>query len=372
MKIIQTPARFYPYIGGTEQVAFYEASELAKRGHNVKVICANEPAVGSGMIGEVSVQRIPYITKLANTNITLSLAKVLLEGDFDIIHTHLPHPWTADISAIVSKIKNKPLFLTYHNDVTGRGVNKVIAKMYNLTALRFLLNMACKVFITHENYLKNSAFLSPFFHKVVVTPPGVDFDRFRPLKIGDKRFPSVFFLSKLDKFHRYKGLDYLISSIKKVRETIPLTLYVGGDGELAEYYKQLAKDQEVEEAVVFLGGLTDNQVVEYYNICDVFVLPSVSSIQEGFGLVALEAMACKKPVVVTNIVGVAKDIEKENAGIVISPKDVDALADAIKHLLLNEDDRKSMGRRAYDLVHRKYTWEKHADAIEKEYLAIAK
>ena len=372
MKIIQTPPRFYPYIGGTEQVAFHEASELVKRGHSVKVVCANEPVVGSGMIGGVSVQRIPYITKLANTNITLSLAKVLLEEDFDIIHTHLPHPWTADISAIVSKIKDKPLFLTYHNDITGRGVNKVIAKMYNITALRFLLNMACKIFITHKDYLKNSAFLSSFSGKVVVSPPGVDFDRFRPLRIADKKSPSVFFLSKLDKSHRYKGLEYLISSVKKVPETIPLTLYVGGDGELLEYYKQLAKDQGVEEAVVFLGGLTDNQVVEYYNLCDIFVLPSISSIQEGFGLVALEAMACKKPVIVTNIVGAAKDIEKENAGFVVRPKNVGALANAIKYLLFNEDDRKSMGRRAYDLVHREYTWDKHADIIETEYLASAK
>ncbi|MBW2044768.1 MAG: glycosyltransferase, partial [Deltaproteobacteria bacterium] len=70
----------------------------------------------------------------------------------------------------------------------------------------------------------------------------------------------------------------------------------------------------------------NQQVVRYYNLCDIFVLPSVSSTQEGFGLVALEAMACKRPVVITSIVGVSGDVEKENAGIVIEPKNTEVLS----------------------------------------------
>lgn len=370
MKIIQTPARFYPYIGGTEQVAFYEASELAKRGYNVKVVCANEPAVGDSVIQGVSIQRISYIGKIANTNITLSLSEVLLKEDFDIIHTHLPHPWSADISAWVSLVKNKPLFLTYHNDITGRGINKNIASFYNLTALKFLLRKACRIFITHKRYLTISAFLSPFADKVVVSPPGVDTDKFKPLKIDNKVENTVFFLSRLDKFHRYKGLDYLISSVKKVREAMPLTLYVGGNGELAEYYKQMAKDQGVEEAVIFLGGLNNNQVAEYYNLCDIFVLPSISSTQEGFGLVALEAMACKKPVIVTDIVGVAEDIKRYSAGIVIPSKDAGALGKALQYLLANREEAERRGENALALIKKKYSWQKHTDIVEREYLKV--
>jgi len=63
-----------------------------KKGHVVKVICADEPAAGGGIIDGIEVKRIPYIGKVANTNITLSLGSALLKEDFDIIHTHLPHP----------------------------------------------------------------------------------------------------------------------------------------------------------------------------------------------------------------------------------------------------------------------------------------
>jgi len=370
MKIIQTPARFYPYIGGTEQVVFHLSRELVKRGHSVKVICADEPLAGNSVIDRVKVERLPSIRKIANSNITLSLFIKLMKEDFDVIHTHLPHPWSADISAWVSLVKNKPLFLTYHNDITGQGINKNIASFYNLTALKFLLRKACRIFITHKRYFTSSAFLSPFANKVVVSPPGVDTDKFKSLKIDNKAENTVFFLSCLDEFHRYKGLDYLISSIKKVREAMSLTLYVGGDGELAEYYKQIAKNQGVEKAVVFLGGLTENQVVEYYNLCDVFVLPSISSTQEGFGLVALEAMACKKPVIVTDIVGVAEDIKRYSAGIVVPSKDPDALGKALQYLLANRKEAESRGENALELIKKKYTWQKHTDIVEREYLKM--
>jgi len=370
MKVIQTPARFYPCIGGTEQVAFYLSRELVKKGHVVKVICADEPAAGGGIIDGIEVKRIPYIGKVANTNITLSLGSALLKEDFDIIHTHLPHPWSADISAFISLIKNKPLFLTYHNDITGRGVNKITAGLYNLALLRFLLNRACKIFITHKNYLTSSPFLKAFTKKVVVTPPGVDLEKFRPLDIEKSEENIIFFLSKLDKFHRYKGLDYLILSIKKLVPKTGLRLYVGGDGELAGYYKKVVEENGLENIVTFLGELHNQQVVRYYNLCDIFVLPSVSSTQEGFGLVALEAMACKRPVVITSIVGVSGDVEKENAGIVIEPKNTEVLSRVLEQLLSDKNKCRKMGNNAYNLVRSKYTWLKHAEIVEKEYLGV--
>lgn len=373
MKVLQTPPRFYPYIGGVENFVYYLSKELTKLGHKVKVICANEPSIGDGIIEGIEVKRLNYIGKIANTNITLGLPKAIFNEDFDVIHTHLPTPWSADWSAIVSLIKNKPLFLTYHNDIVGMGVNRYIAKIYNLFSLRFLLKRVHKIFITQKNYLKTSAFLKPFRNKIVVNPPGVDLDKFKPLNFPKSEDNLIFFLSKLDKFHFYKGLDYLLLSLKKVIQKISLKLYVGGEGELSNYYKELVKKNGLENAVVFLGRLTDEELVRFYNLCDIFVLPSISSVQEGFGLVALEAMACKKPVIVTDIVGVAEDVKKYNIGIVIgSPKNIEELSEALKYLLLNKDKCEEMGRNAYNLVKNKYTWQNHVDILEKEYLKVVR
>jgi len=370
MKILQTPTRFYPHIGGTEQVAYHLSQKLIKKGHQVKVICAeDEPQLGNTITDNITVKRLPFIGRIANTEITLSLPKVLLKEDFEVIHTHLPHPWSADISALVSLIRKKPLFLSYYNDIIGQGANNYIAQLYNLTALKFLLNRSHKIFLAHPKYIETSPFLKPFTEKIVIAPLGVDLDKFKSQNEPEpSECPSIFFLSCLDKFHKYKGLEYLLLSIKKIIAKIPLKLYIGGDGELLEYYQGLVKDNGLEKVVFFLGRLTDEQVIAYFNSCDVFTLPSISAAQEGFGLVAVEAMACKKPLIVSEIVGTAKDVKEHQAGIVIPPKDVDALAQALEYILTNKSKAQEMGNNGYQLVINKYNWENHANIVEAEYL----
>lgn len=149
MKILQTPSRFYPFIGGVENYSYYLSRELAKLKHDVTVICANEPNTKKEeMIEGIKVKRLSYIGKIANTNITPKLPFELLKEKFDIVHTHLPTPWSADGSAIVSKIKRKPLILTYHNDIEGNGFANYVAKFYNLTSLKLVLGRAAKIIIT--------------------------------------------------------------------------------------------------------------------------------------------------------------------------------------------------------------------------------
>lgn len=369
MRIIQTPPRFFPYIGGGEQVAFYLSRALAKRGHLVTVVCANESVVGSGNIEGVMVKRLPYCAKIANTNITLPLPYELLKRDFDLIHTHLPTPWSADWSAIVSQIKNKPLFLSYHNDILGFGINRLVADFYNATSLKFLLYRAHKIFIHQENYINASPFLKGFKGKIIVVPLGVDTDKFHPISItknNDEK--NIFFLSILDKFHAYKGLECLLKALKNVISATPVKLYIGGSGELLDFYKTTVKENGLDNNVIFLGRLSDEQLLKHYNLCDCFVLPSISSIQEGFGLVALEAMACKKAVIVSDIVGVADDVRKFNAGIVVKPKDITGLSEALIKVFTNENFSKEIANNAYDLIKRKYLWQKYADVVEAEYL----
>lgn len=368
MKIIQTPPRFYPYRGGTEWLCFYLSRGLVKKGHQVKVVCADEPIAGDSHIEGIEVRRLSYIGKIANTNITLSLPKELLTEQFDIIHTHLPHPWSADISAWVSLKKKRPLFLSYHNDITGRGFNKFISGAYNFLALRFLLKQAEKIFILHKNYMETSPFLQSFMKKIIVNPPGVDPERFRALDLpGRSVQKTVFFLSVLDRFHRYKGLEYLLLAVKKLVHRFPLKLYIGGSGELLPYYRRFVSENGLGKEVVFLGFVKDEELLRYYNLCDVFVLPSISAAQEGFGMVALEAMACGIPVIVSDIVGVADDVRKENAGIVLKGRDVDALSEALEFIFSSPGKAREMGESGLKLAKTKYSWENHTDIVDSEY-----
>lgn len=407
MRILHTPVRFYPFIGGVENYVYYSARELVKMGHEVTVVCANEPpSPNEELLNGIRVKRLHYSGKIANTNVTWGLPLALNGEDFDVLHTHIPTPWSADWSALTSRLKKKPLVVTYHNDITGTGVAKHIAGFYNATALKLLLKRADKIIITQPGYIQSSPYLKDYADKVEVIPNGVDVSKFKPSPdsesedsedktvkniMKNKEFVKVsgtakgietvrsnetaqnsentiFFLSVLDEFHRYKGLDYLLEALKIVKEEIPdVKLKVGGKGVLMDYYKGVVESSGLGANVEFCGFIPDEEIVEYYSRANVFVLPSISSTYEGFGIVALEALACKTPVISTEIVGVAEDVKKSKAGIIVQPKDSGALADAMIKILGNEKLQKKMGENGRRLVKAKYTWKGVAEMMEKVY-----
>ncbi|WP_048190626.1 glycosyltransferase family 4 protein [Methanobacterium sp. SMA-27] len=367
MKIIQTPVRFYPFTGGVENYVYYMSKELVRLGHDVKVICANEPpSKKEDKVDGIDIKRLSYIAKIANTNITPGFPFALDREDYDIMHTHIPTPWSADWSSIISKFKKKPLVVTYHNDIIGSGIANYIAKFYNSTALKSLLNNADKIIITQPNYIKYSLYLDKYEDKIEVVPNGVDVEKFKPLNIS-KTKNTLFFLSLLDEFHKYKGLDFLLKAIVIVKNSIPdINLVIGGKGALLDYYRKMVVDLGLTKNVEFHGFIPEEKIVEYYNRSSIFVLPSISSLQEGFGIVVLEAMACETPVISTEIVGVAADVKKSNSGIIIPPKDADQLAEAIIKIL-NDKNPEIMGSNGRKLVKEKYTWSGIAVNTEKIY-----
>lgn len=365
MKILQTPTRFYPFIGGVENYVCCLSRELVKRGHGVSVVCADEPKNNIATYDGVKINRLPYLFKIASTNITPSLPYMLYNENFDIIHTHLPTPWSADWSGIVSKLKKKPVILTYHNDIVGEGFASHIAKFYNATALKLLLRIVKRIIITQQDYISYSPHLKGYGGKIEVIPPGVDTNFFHPLNV-QKEENVLFFLSSLNSSHRYKGLDYLLEAIAIVKKEIPnIKLVVGGEGSLLEHYKNMTASLGIARNVEFLRFIPEEKLPEYYNKCDVYVLPSVSSAQEGFGISLLEALACGKPVVTTSITGAAKDVVERNLGIVVEPQDAAALARAIKEVLFGIDDYKWLSGRK--LIEEKYSWEKVASQVERVY-----
>ncbi|RAP52608.1 MAG: glycosyl transferase [Methanosphaera sp. rholeuAM270] len=368
MKIIQTPVRFYPFIGGVEKYVYYISRQLAKyEDCSVKVICANEPeSQVEESYEDISIRRLKYRGKIANTNVTLSLPGVLLSEDFDIIHTHVPTPWSSDWSNIVSRIRNKPLVVTYHNDIVGEGFANFIAGVYNNTTLKLLLNKADKIIITQDDYI-NSTHLQNYRNKIVTIPNGVDTSLFTPTQEKRKN-NQIFFLSVLDKFHKYKGLDYLLDALVEVKKEIPdVKLIVGGKGELLDFYKSKTRKLDLEDNVEFKGFLTDEEVIKNYQESELFILPSISSLQEGFGIVVLEALSCETPVISTDIVGVSDDVIETNSGIIIAPRNVGMLEEAIIKILCDKELIRTMGRNGRKLVMEKYEWSKIAETIHELY-----
>jgi glycosyltransferase involved in cell wall biosynthesis len=365
LRIVQTPARFPPARGGVEKYVHELAKELIAQGNEVLVVCADEPRAGSNLSDSVDEIRLPYIGKVANTNITTKLLATLMREKFDVIHTHIPTPWSADISALVSLLKRKPLFVTYHNDIAGEGSARVIASLYSWTLLHLVLWRAKEIFITQPRYMEYSRHLRFHKSKVSVVPLGVN----DPLEVNAaaRKSDQILFVSVLDKHHKYKGLDFLLDAVARVRQRHPTaTLVVVGDGELVPTYKRLAATLGIEDSVEYRGHVPDAELAEMYATSGIFVLPSLNRL-EGFGIVALEALSYGTPVITTPFAGSSQLIAENDAGLIVPPRDSTALAGALLTLLDNEAETRSMGRRGAKIVNSTFSWKSIARHIAERY-----
>jgi glycosyltransferase involved in cell wall biosynthesis len=368
MKILQTPVRFPPHTGGVENYVWNLSHELAKAGHEVTVICSDENGnkTDNEEITGITVKRIPYIGKIANTNITPTLPIELLKEDYDVIHTHIPTPWSADWSAVSALIKNKPLIVTYHNDITGKGAMKYVAEAYNNTLLRATLKKSSKIIATQSKNPETSLYLKKYQDKIEIIPTGVDIERFKPVETEECE-NTLFFLGVLDKYHEYKGLSCLLHAMSRVKKRIPgIKLIVGGTGELLEHYRKQTAAMDLSGSVSYAGHIAENQLTGYYNRCSAFVLPSTSAAQEGFGMVLLEAMACGKTVITTEITGIAERVRRTDSGTIVKQNDAESLSDAIITLMEDPQKTKAMGANARKLA-MEYSWEKITRKVERIY-----
>lgn len=366
MKVLQVVVRFFPYVGGVENTVYELGRRLHGRGHEVRVVCADEPAGAPAEVEGIPVVRLPWRFKIGNTNLCFGLWEALRAEKPDVIHVHLPTALFIDMAASVSEATGVPLVLTYNNDLVGEGVKGRLANLYNRHRLPRVFAACDRIVVTNPLYPSQSPFLDPGDPKLVYIPWGVDPDRFRfqeempagPLTVG--------FLSLLDEHHRYKGLEVLLQAL----QGLPVRLRVGGKGKELDWYRQRARELGVAEQVEFLGFVPDAELNAFYGSCHVFALPSTDGRREGFGLVLLEAMAAGRPVLTTPIVGIAGDIEPHGAGVLVPPGDPAALAAALRDFDRNRSDLPAKGRRARELVEGRYSWRRVTDEYERLFASL--
>lgn len=366
MNILQTPVRFYPAIGGVETVVLGLSRALAQRGHNVHVLTSDQPSAQPTALDGIRITRLRTAAKLANTNITPALPIWLAREKFDIVHTHLPTPWSADWSAWVGRVRGKAVVTSFYNDIVGRGAAGAFARAYNATAFKMLLRASHRLITLTPDHISSP--ISPLRNalgKTSLLKAGIDTAQFFPMP--ELRQPNtVSFLAVMDEFHRYKGLDVLLRAMAQLPAQKQARLRVGGQGALREEYERMAAGLGLAESVEFLGRLPDAGLAPFFNQSSLFVLPSTSGAQEGYGLVALEAMACGVPVITTTEAGLAPIARQANAALVVPAGDPAALAEAIGRVLSDPALAAQLGANGLALIQNKFSWA----AIAQDYEAV--
>ena len=129
----------------------------------------------------------------------------------------------------------------------------------------------------------------------------------------------------------YKGYDQIIQSLPAIRRQIPNIHYLlVGKGDDRERIEAMVKSTDVCDCVTLAGFVSDNELADHYNLCDVFAMPSKG---EGFGIVYLEALACGKPTIGGDQDGAIDALCHGELGVLINPDDVEELGETIIQIL---------------------------------------
>lgn len=201
--------------------------------------------------------------------------------------------------------------------------------------------------------------------RIVVVPPGIDLDTFRPATPEEQPGrPSVLFLGGLE---RRKGVDTLLDAFAAVaRSRSDVQLRLAGEGSLEEEVRAKAQRGPLVGRVALLGRVTREDVPALLRSSTLLALPSLG---EPFGMSALEALASGLPVVATNAGGLA-DLVPDNGNRKVPPADAPALARALDELLaLGPEERAALGARNRALAET-YSWTAAVDRLEAVYAGV--
>lgn len=209
--------------------------------------------------------------------------------------------------------------------------------------------------------------------KVVTVHNPVDLESFRPTAPDEKlraafgAAPGDVLVGVVGRLVEFKGHRYLIEAADAIARECGagecrMKFVIVGDGPLMEECRRRASESAAADGIVFTGHRDD--VAAVMNALDIFVLPSV---EEHFGRVVIEAMACEKPVVATRAGGVPEIIEDGVSGLLVEPCDSAALACALKALAGDSARRAEVGRAARARAERAFSLPKHVEAVQNIY-----
>jgi len=312
-------------------------------------------------------------TFLYNASFQMSCARhiprIVREHGIELLHTHFPH-----MSDLLLKLGgySVPSITTVHTTIAGQisGTRASGMGFFELEpSERFTLLLSpflrmverCYLARTH-NIITVSRWLSRLLEqhydmrgkRLEVIPNGVDAEVYASKstrRLVDTSDPIVLFTGRLVSA---KGISVLIEAMENVLKSTDAHFVFVGGGSPSPYIQRMQRRGMPPSSYTFLGYLRSREeMVAAYNMADVYVAPTL---YENLPIRILEAMACERAVVASNVCAIPEAIEHGVNGLLVPPRNSDALAHALVSLLEDEPLRKKMGRRARQTVVERFSW----------------
>lgn len=373
----------YPPIshGGLARHVQDLSEALVRRNHQVYVITQGSADIPEDQsingvkvlrTDSVSISGNNFVDNILHLNFQLIDKAIQLYndvGDLDIIHGH---DWLVFWASKVFKHSlTKPLIYTIHATEFGRNQGIYNNMQRYINDLEWYATFeAWKVIVCSQfmNYEVRNLFQLPE-DKVVAIPNGVNEENYQcdysthfKEKYASPYEDIVFYVGRIV---REKGVQVLIQSVSQILSTNPSTKFIiAGKGPYLDNLRSQAKSLGVEDRVYFTGFISDQERNMLYQAADVAVFPSL---YEPFGIVALEAMVTRTPVVVSNVGGLAEFVKDKENGLIFNSSDSHHLAEKIAYLLNNKKEAAKIAETGYRMVKEKFTWDEIAEKTEQVY-----
>ena len=360
------------HIAGTEIHLLNLIKKIKKiKKFKIEVICTGGEL--EKRIKEIGIKtkKIPMRNKYDIKSLFL-IYKYINNEDFDIVHTHL------GISSLLGRIAAKlsgvsKIIMTEHlwsdfNEDMNYLVNKIHLFIYFLLA-KFTTDKIIAVSEAVKSFLVNEAWVSK--NKVKVIYNGVEVKKNKTYNFKKNKFIDKYNINKKDfligiigRLSAEKGHKYLFEAIKKNKNN-NFKLLVIGEGKLENELKEYANKENIEDKIIFTGFIDDIDLI--YSLIDLIILPSV---RECLPMVLLEAMNYEIPAIASNVGGVSEVIKEGENGLLVEPKNVEEINEALNFFLENSNKIKRMGKNGKLILINKFSEEEMIQKTVDIYLDI--
>jgi phosphatidyl-myo-inositol alpha-mannosyltransferase len=340
MKIALVSPYDYTHPGGVTNHIAHLQTEFERVGHDVTVLAPQSRkgglTVSDGFVGVGRTVSIPGNGSMVRLTFDVTLyaavKQLMRRENFDVVHVH--EPLVPALPYMVLLTSNAVNVGTFHASGASSGWYKTLKPYMNLLMSRLDARIAVSE--------PARSFVSQYFDgPYEIIPNGIDLERFRePVPLpwaGDGR-PRILFVGRFTEPR--KGFKYLLRAMPLVHQQFPeARLVVVGSGK-PEKFQGMMEKYGVNN-VDFVGMVPPAELPRYYASCDVFCAPSTG--RESFGIVLLEAMAAGKPVVAGDNPGYSAVLGRCETGVLVPPKDPQALGISLVRLLADGELRDRLG-----------------------------
>ncbi|HIZ85469.1 MAG TPA: glycosyltransferase [Candidatus Coprenecus stercoravium] len=276
----------------------------------------------------------------------------------DILHAHY-----ATSSGLISALTGFHPFII---SVWGSDVYEFpYQSLINRLTVKYIFKSADRVLSTSHIMARQAMLFTS--KTILVTPFGVDIGLFRKINGGTKH---PFVIGNVKALSGKYGIDVLIRSFRLIRDKNPgldCRLVIVGDGPCGDEYRRLVSELGMDDYVTFTGRVPNDKLPEYYNSFSVAVSLSDS---ESFGVVAVEAMACECPVIVSDADGFKEVVEDGVTGFIVPRRNPEAAAYAVQKFIDNPELAAKMGKAGRERVCGLYNWDDNVTSMIGIYSGI--